>query len=564
MGKVNKILLFLLLLAVSVLSQSERENCSISYPAHIPLNSPFDISIITSKVFKSADVLEIYIIPGSGIEPKSAEFRSNSFRKKLTITEIDLNDVSEKSFRIIVDLADSSLTQGVIFQVILSLKPDNVTASDFQFAGVFKRKNKTLGHLKNTDEFLIQKTIEPFFTRINLNFYKPQKYAGRSLQLNTGSFLEIKIPEFNSKYLSGDFWIRINNADMNIFSIISEHQSTKILELNYNSFCMLHLALPDAQLKYSEPKYLSKRLWNHISIVFEKPNNEIKLFCNDYQIGAASLTDGTSFDDLIIKFQNDSENKSYNLDQFRLIKTNDDIFTAPESQFNEHLMHENSEVIFSLKFDSSEELSALLQEKVIEFGGIQLVRSDAPIFTPAPELNISIYKNSYELSWQAAENKMAVSFVLEKSSGNNQFHELIRLQPVGDNEKTYSYADAIDQSDGIVFYRIKQINKGGDVVYSSSVKVGQGTVVEPILIAQNYPNPFNPKTSIVIDLIESSEVEITIYSLEGREISTIHQGVLEKGKHKFTFDGTELPSGIYLYKVSTPVYTQTRKMILAK
>jgi hypothetical protein len=247
-----------------------------------------------------------------------------------------------------------------------------------------------------------------------------------------------------------------------------------------------------------------------------------------------------------------------------LVALNEDISAAAANMHYSNFISDNSEVIFSLKFDTSEEFSALLQKKVIEFGGIQLVKSDAPIFTPVPELNISIYKSSYELSWQGVAHNLAVNYVLEKSSGDNQFEELIKLQPIGDNDKTYHYTDAIEQSAGIVYYRIKQLNKDGSIVYSGSVKVGQGNLIEPILVEQNYPNPFNPKTSIVVDLIEPSEVEIIIYSLEGREISTIHRGTLEKGIHKFTFDGTELPSGIYLYKVSTPSFTQTRKMILAK
>ena len=107
------------------------------------------------------------------------------------------------------------------------------------------------------------------------------------------------------------------------------------------------------------------------------------------------------------------------------------------------------------------------------------------------------------------------------------------------------------------------IRDSGSVVYSSQVKVGQG-IFEPFTLGQNYPNPFNPKTSIEIDLLDDSEIEITIYSLDGTEVTKLYKGFLTKGQHKFDFDGEGLPSGIYLFKVETPGFTQTKKMILTK
>ncbi len=80
----------------------------------------------------------------------------------------------------------------------------------------------------------------------------------------------------------------------------------------------------------------------------------------------------------------------------------------------------------------------------------------------------------------------------------------------------------------IVFYRVKQINKDGSVVYSSQVKVGQG-LSEPFIVEQNFPNPFNPKTSIEVELLEDNEVTIVIYNLEGREVTQLYKGFLIKG-----------------------------------
>ena len=88
--------------------------------------------------------------------------------------------------------------------------------------------------------------------------------------------------------------------------------------------------------------------------------------------------------------------------------------------------------------------------------------------------------------------------------------------------------------------------------------------MENIILGQNYPNPFNPSTKIEFEILQDAEVEVVVYNLTGKEIEILHQGFLPSGIYKFDFDGSELPSGIYLYKVSTPQFTQTKKMILAK
>jgi hypothetical protein len=115
----------------------------------------------------------------------------------------------------------------------------------------------------------------------------------------------------------------------------------------------------------------------------------------------------------------------------------------------------------------------------------------------------------------------------------------------------------------IIYFRIKQVNNDASVIYSDIVKIGQG-IIEDVLIGQNYPNPFNPTTLIEFELLQDTDVEIKIFNLAGKEIALLHKGFLHKGIHQFKFDATGLPSGIYLYQISTPISTQTQKMILAK
>ena len=81
---------------------------------------------------------------------------------------------------------------------------------------------------------------------------------------------------------------------------------------------------------------------------------------------------------------------------------------------------------------------------------------------------------------------------------------------------------------------------------------------------QNYPNPFNPVTSIRYALPVKSDVDITLYNLLGQKICTIISGKQEAGYHIVQFNGIDLSSGVYFYKISTNNFSQIKKMILIK
>ena len=86
---------------------------------------------------------------------------------------------------------------------------------------------------------------------------------------------------------------------------------------------------------------------------------------------------------------------------------------------------------------------------------------------------------------------------------------------------------------------------------------------------QNYPNPFNPATTIEYSLpevvnSEKSIVNIKVYDVLGREISTLVNEQQVTGDYTVSFDATGLPSGIYFYELSARKFRQTKKMILLR
>ena len=83
-------------------------------------------------------------------------------------------------------------------------------------------------------------------------------------------------------------------------------------------------------------------------------------------------------------------------------------------------------------------------------------------------------------------------------------------------------------------------------------------------LEQNYPNPFNPGTKIGFTVVNPQVVTVDIYTLDGRFVETIFNDIVGTGYHETYFNADNLPSGIYLYKLSTNTGSITKKMTLIK
>jgi len=79
-----------------------------------------------------------------------------------------------------------------------------------------------------------------------------------------------------------------------------------------------------------------------------------------------------------------------------------------------------------------------------------------------------------------------------------------------------------------------------------------------------HPNPFNPATTIGYSIPGRADVSITIYNATGQRIRAVDLGMLSPGSHEYVFDGSDLPSGVYLYRVSAGGDVRTGRMLLMK
>jgi photosystem II stability/assembly factor-like uncharacterized protein len=137
------------------------------------------------------------------------------------------------------------------------------------------------------------------------------------------------------------------------------------------------------------------------------------------------------------------------------------------------------------------------------------------------------------------------------------------LQQTSLNENLYGMAMVSPDTGYICSWSgkiLKTIN-GGTV---TGVNPG-ASVVDAYYLGQNYPNPFNPKTIIEFSIPSAGFVSLKIFDINGREITTAINENLGSGNAKYIFDGANLTSGIYFYKLTVDnKFSEVKKMILIK
>ena len=171
------------------------------------------------------------------------------------------------------------------------------------------------------------------------------------------------------------------------------------------------------------------------------------------------------------------------------------------------------------------------------------------------------------LRW--AELETAESYDVELAGDSNFDDVIISRSDITQLNTTVSDLEA----GGTYYWRVRGVNIGGAGVWSEvfTFSTPTGTSTEPITelpgelsLSQNYPNPFNPVTNISFGLPEASEINLSLYSLDGRLVATIAAGQYGAGLHTISFDATNLASGTYIYRLDSAGQTLSKLMTLLK
>uniref|UniRef100_A0A832G6G1 T9SS type A sorting domain-containing protein n=1 Tax=Ignavibacterium album TaxID=591197 RepID=A0A832G6G1_9BACT len=232
---------------------------------------------------------------------------------------------------------------------------------------------------------------------------------------------------------------------------------------------------------------------------------------------------------------------------------------------------------FNLTFSSNKIIS--YQNKILVAvsgttnGGIY-VYTDESIPVELTSFTAFVNENSVQINWSTAIETNNRGFEIQRSifpyEARNPVWEAVGF--VNGNGSTtepqnYSFVDE-GLASGKYLYRLKQIDFDGTSEYSNEIEV---EILAPtkFVLEQNYPNPFNPITIISWQSPVGSRQTLKVYDVLGNEVATLVDEYREAGRYEVEFNVAqvsrpELPSGIYLYKLTSGKFSTVRKMMLIK
>ncbi|MFI5407243.1 MAG: T9SS type A sorting domain-containing protein, partial [Nitrososphaerales archaeon] len=169
--------------------------------------------------------------------------------------------------------------------------------------------------------------------------------------------------------------------------------------------------------------------------------------------------------------------------------------------------------------------------------------------------------NDVVLSWFTATETNNRGFEVQRKT-NGDYEAIAFVEGNGTTTETqnYIFRDK-DVPSGTYSYRLKQMDYDGSFSYSDAVEIEQPAV---FYLAQNFPNPFNPTTNIVYSVPVDGNVTLKVYDVLGNEVSTLVDEFRQAGTFNVSFDGSNLSSGVYYYRLTAGEMTTTKKLMLTK
>lgn len=172
-----------------------------------------------------------------------------------------------------------------------------------------------------------------------------------------------------------------------------------------------------------------------------------------------------------------------------------------------------------------------------------------------------------ELHWITASEFSNYGFRLRRALAEDEDYEIIAeilSQSSGIATTSYVFEDR-DVSPGVTYYyKLSDIDlSGNEVIHPEIVSATPGWP-PGVFEHRNFPNPFNPLTTIRFNLEQSSPVNLKVYDFRGRVIADLFDGPCEAGMHEILFDGSELHSGVYIYRIRAGKNIASGRMVLMK
>lgn len=178
-----------------------------------------------------------------------------------------------------------------------------------------------------------------------------------------------------------------------------------------------------------------------------------------------------------------------------------------------------------------------------------------------PQTNNDLYiaKSSDLINWDLSYEPL----MRKENYAVNQLYRSTGIFEDAENLTLWYSAFRINRETGTYIKRHVPISSGmfyGSFLRPSALNNTNSKKVE----INNYPNPFNPVTNIKYSLPKAGLVKIKVYDLLGRMVKELVNEFKDEGNYSVVFNGANFASGVYFYKIETPEFVQTKKMLLIK
>lgn len=192
------------------------------------------------------------------------------------------------------------------------------------------------------------------------------------------------------------------------------------------------------------------------------------------------------------------------------------------------------------------------------------ISSDVRLPVELVSFDATVEASKVVLNWQTGSESDPVTFEIHR---DGVLMSRIEGQGSAAAGADYRFEDANVSANETYHYELSALNLDGsrEALGTQTVELsGDLSTPTTFELHQNYPNPFNPETSIRFDLAEASDVTLSIFNIAGQEVATLANGAMNAGSHVVNFDGANLTSGVYFYRLTAGEYTAQMKMVLLK
>lgn len=192
----------------------------------------------------------------------------------------------------------------------------------------------------------------------------------------------------------------------------------------------------------------------------------------------------------------------------------------------------------------------------------QWICSDAQLPVELLSFTATPSNSRVTLNWSTGSESNVSHFEIDRDGGS-MAHVAATNNASG---HTYTWPDEVVNNGQTYSYTLTSVDLDGSRTVLGTVEATPQAEMIPseFMLSQNYPNPFNASTTIEYSLPEATDISLKLFNLAGQEVAVLASGAHAAGRHVVSLNASELSSGIYFYRLESPMRSIQQKMVLLK